>query len=785
MAAYINTNISSLNAQRNLNTSQTGLTTALQRLSSGLRINSAKDDAAGLSIAERMTSQINGGNQATRNANDGISLAQTAEGDLAQIGNNLQRMRELAVQSANATNSASDRVAINNEVQALGAEIDRVASNSQFNGVKLLDGSFTAQNFQVGANATSADSIQVSSIGSARTSVLGGVGTSYAATLAGGATTGALTAGALTLNGYQVGASSLGAAPGQSTASAYSVAQAINQLQSQSGVTATANSNNVTGSAATVFTAIAASSFSINGINVGAVAGGTTAAGQGANIAAAINLVATQSGVTASADSTTGALTLTASDGRDVNIALNGTASTTALSATAKATFLTQTGLATNNVGQVASLAVLASANVVTTGTFTANASAAGGTIAAGNLVVAGASVGAVTLTTDTTYAAAVTGTTTAAASAITAGSAAGTTAGTMAAGSLVITAGALAISVGAVTLGTNAKANGDAIAAAINTALTGAAGGAAVNGSAVASATGVITLTTGSAATTKLSVGGIAIDSATAATNLATLASQTGFAAAATAVGIGTAQAKGGAQYNAQQFAAAINAALATTTGGTSANGSVAVGAGTAVITYTQGIVTGPLVTGMGNIATDATTAIANQTQLSTFSGLSTAQLGMQAAAGTGVANHGTVSLSSSSSSGIVFGGSAAELAGFAHAGGITIANVTSAVSSLSSMNVLTASSASAALSAIDGALATVNGSRASLGAYQNRFASVVASLQTTSENLTASRSRIQDTDFAHETAMLTRGQILQQAGTAMLAQANSLPNGVLALLR
>jgi flagellin len=156
---------------------------------------------------------------------------------------------------------------------------------------------------------------------------------------------------------------------------------------------------------------------------------------------------------------------------------------------------------------------------------------------------------------------------------------------------------------------------------------------------------------------------------------------------------------------------------------------------------------------------------------------------LGTQAVGG-GVANHGTVSLSSSSADGIVIGGNATASAGFASAGKIA-ATTSSNVSSLSSMNVLTADNATKALAAIDGALTTINASRASLGAIQNRFTSVVTSLQTTSENLTSSRSRIQDADFAAETANLSRAQILQQAGTAMVAQANQLPQGVLALLR
>ena len=144
MALVINTNVASLNAQRNLDASQSGAATSLERLSSGLRINSARDDAAGLAITNRFTAQINGLNQAARNAADGISLAQTAEGALQETTNNLQRIRELAVQAANATNSPADRQALQAEVDQLISEIDRVANTANFNGVKLLDGSFTS-----------------------------------------------------------------------------------------------------------------------------------------------------------------------------------------------------------------------------------------------------------------------------------------------------------------------------------------------------------------------------------------------------------------------------------------------------------------------------------------------------------------------------------------------------------------------------------------------------------------------------------------------------------------
>ena len=173
MAQTINTNVASLTAQRNLNNSAADLNTSLQRLSSGLRINSAKDDAAGLAISERFTAQIRGLDQAGRNANDGISLAQTAEGALSEVSNNLQRIREFAVKSANATNSASDRAALQAEVGELVEEIERVASETTFNGVALLDGTFQSQTFQVGANA--GQTISIDNINSARSNALGEV----------------------------------------------------------------------------------------------------------------------------------------------------------------------------------------------------------------------------------------------------------------------------------------------------------------------------------------------------------------------------------------------------------------------------------------------------------------------------------------------------------------------------------------------------------------------------------------------------------------------------------
>lgn len=480
MPQFINTNIASLNSQRSLNSSQNALQTSLQRLSSGLRINSAKDDAAGMAISARMTSQINGSNQAIRNANDGISMAQTAEGAMIQITDNLQRIRELAVQSANASNSASDRAALNNEATQLIAEIDRIAQNTSFNGVKLLDGTFTAQTFHVGANSGSDNQISISSIASARSNALGvGSGSSYSTVLnALTATTNtALTDGGLVLNGFNVGASSSdGVSSNEADSSAIAKAAAINAVTGSTGVTATVDATTlaVTATAAGADTVGA----SINGVLIGtagAVALSANATVAASEMAAAINAVSNQTGVTATASGT--GYTLTAVDGRNIQVAV--------------------------------------------------------------------------------------------------------------------------------------------------------------------------------------------------------TAAGDSGLTAATT---------------------------------------------------------------------------------------------------------HASINLSSSSSGGITIGGT--QFAAIGAAIGNTAATTT-AGAGVSSLDLTTASGATSALTIIDSALNTVNSSRASLGAYQNRFASTVSSLQVTAENLTASRSRIQDADFAAETASLTRAQILQQAGTAMLAQANQLPNTVLTLLR
>jgi len=344
MAQVINTNVASLNAQRNLNTSQGSLATSLQRLSSGLRINSAKDDAAGLAISERMTSQIRGQDQARRNANDGISLAQTAEGALQSAGDVLQRIRELAVQSANATNSASDRKALNDEVNALTDELNRIAQTTEFNGRKLLDGSFTSATFQVGANAgqtitaTSAN-FGTTSYGNYRIGGQAATTTGGAGDLTVGSDEGAnqavynagssgVTSKSITINGAfgseTVYMTDDGESTGNAGISAKEAAARINGVTEKTGVSATAStdvqmtgfvqgasytielaSNNATGQAQTL-------SFTVGDSD-------STAD----NLAAAINAfndVAAKTGVTAKLNEDGTGIMLTNAEGNDIRL---------------------------------------------------------------------------------------------------------------------------------------------------------------------------------------------------------------------------------------------------------------------------------------------------------------------------------------------------------------------------------------------------------------------------------------------------------------------------------
>ena len=317
MALTINTNVMSLNAQRNLGKSQGALGKSMQRLSSGLRINSAKDDAAGLAISDRMTAQIRGLNQASRNANDGISLAQTAEGALGESTNILQRVREIAVQSANDTNSASDRKSLQDEVSQLTAELNRIADTTKFNGKALLDGSMSSATFQIGANAGETISFGISS---AKANDLG-VGGSATTLGTASSTTAYDTSGVLTVNSTTI---AVGVTDGVSTAdganSALASANAINASSSTTGVTATATTETASSTSATGFAnALVAGDFVVNGEDIGIVAAAASAEERAGQMVAAINAVSSDSGVTAELVDND-QFKLVAADGRNIDI---------------------------------------------------------------------------------------------------------------------------------------------------------------------------------------------------------------------------------------------------------------------------------------------------------------------------------------------------------------------------------------------------------------------------------------------------------------------------------
>ncbi len=330
MPQIINTNIASLTAQRNLNSSQSAQQTALQRLSSGLRINSAKDDAAGLAIATRFESQTRGLTVAIRNANDGISLAQTAEGALGSMSDALQRVRELALQSANGTYSDEQRTALNEEAQQLIAEIQRTAEQTNFNGRNLLDGSFETS-FQIGANVGETIAIEIEQVTADNLGVssLGGVSAV--------GTDNALGNGDLIINGVAIGISSAqddDASTDNGAASAIAKAAAINRLEAETGVTANVNVNTLAGSSMETSASIS-STITLNDVEI-AVVTSSDADGTRAAIEAAINTYAEQTGIMA-VDTGTDAngVQLVAEDGRNIEIALGAglTAENTGLAA--------------------------------------------------------------------------------------------------------------------------------------------------------------------------------------------------------------------------------------------------------------------------------------------------------------------------------------------------------------------------------------------------------------------------------------------------------------------
>jgi len=310
MASVINTNVASLNSQRNLSTSQASLNTSIQRLSSGLRINSAKDDAAGLAISDRMNSQIRGMNQATRNANDGVSMAQTAEGALSSSGDILQRIRELAVQSSNASNSTSDRKALQTEVTQLTSELNRIANTTEFNGQKLLDGTSGTSSFQVGANAGQLISM---SGGNFSTSVYGN--NSLKKDSLDVSADGKVAGGKLVINGYQ-GSATVEFAD---DISAKAAVAKINEASGDTGVVASAKTEaNLKGVAGQAYTFDLKSNNGTDAVSVSFSVGSKGTSDDYAAAISAFNAQTAKTGVTASYDATNGGIRLTNSEGADI-----------------------------------------------------------------------------------------------------------------------------------------------------------------------------------------------------------------------------------------------------------------------------------------------------------------------------------------------------------------------------------------------------------------------------------------------------------------------------------
>jgi flagellin len=410
MPLTLNTNIDSLNAQRNLTASKSSLSQALQRLSSGLKINSAADDAAGLAIASNFTTQINGTNQAVNNANDAVSEAQTAGGALTTLTANLQSIRTLAVEAANGSNSSADRAALDQQVQQQIQEISRIASQTNFNGARVLDGSAGVTNYQVGANVGSTISVNLTQ--GVRADQIGQValssGATATSTVTSSALSGSLSIGVGTAAAITVGSSVAGTQKGQGADSAYSKAQAINSA-GIAGLTASASTSVTEGTAfANITAGTAASTYdlAINGINIFSGTGNLAANSTltAANVAAQINLYSSLDGnVTASVGSGN-KLTLTAADGSDIAIQQNlspatGSGGSTAggidtsiaggLGTSAAGTFAT-TGVGQTDYGKVT---LESNSNIALSGSDVTAIGQAVGTISLGSNTLANANV--------------------------------------------------------------------------------------------------------------------------------------------------------------------------------------------------------------------------------------------------------------------------------------------------------------------------------------------------------------------------------------------------------
>ena len=711
MALVVNTNVASLVAQNQLVGSRAEMEQAMERLSSGKRINNAGDDAAGLAISNRMQAQARGLNQAVRNANDGVSLVDTAEGTMQEVTNMLQRMRELAVQSANGIYNDSDRVSLNEEVSQLKAEMDRIAATTTFNNKVLVDGSFGSLSLQLGQNDGQSLSVQMADV----RAVALGTGAGNAVSAFGDKGTAAslaqnLDAGDLVINGVAVGstlAEDDSLSTGDKASSAIAKAAAINRIADQTGVTATVGETVFEGSAMTA--AAASGSVTINGVTAARV---TVTADAGASrrlMVAAINDVSDQTGVTAvDSGSDNNGIKLVADDGRNITLSFNSglTAVNTGLGTSGVqsgsyslhstngenivissnsdvSTDIEKSGLRAGTYSKSESYLASDIRAVAASGAAPATANA--GVLNLGDMVINGVTIAAALAEDDT---------------------ASDTTA----------------------TSSTKA-ASAIAIAAAINKSSeeTGVR--------AVTEANVVVGTSFTAAATSGLVVNGVTIDTAgltststrqDVADAINVYAGQTGVVATDNGQGI-TLTAEDGR-----------NISLAHSSGAGAAT-SVGLGGASAAMGTTSG----------GNaVTTYARVTLVSDSAFTVEAGAN------------GAANLGALGFTEGT-----YGG-------------------TSDGQKISDISIASQEDALKALSAIDNALETVLDERGKLGAIRNRLDFTAANLGNVVTNTEASRSRIEDADFAAESAKLAKNQILLQAGTAMLAQANASQQTVLSLL-
>jgi len=860
MPQVINTNFASLNAQRNLGRSQNELQTSLQRLSSGLRINSAKDDAAGLAISDRFTSQIRGLGQASRNANDAISLAQTAEGALAESTNILQRIRELAVQSANSTNSASDRLSLQAEVNQLISELDRISNTTSFNGLKLLDGSFTAQTFQVGAEANQTINVTVSGATADTLGInkittnneIGGI--SNATNSANLVTTDQVVTGAAytettldqTLTVTDIDGNSLTASYTGAATDSTTLATDLNADFTAAGITSiTATAVLENSATIDVSTSVVTSGDTVEfDLDDGAATdvirfsrNTSVYAKLEDQIAAEINSNSTNTGFSAEVTAT-GQVTISNNDGDNIGFSdflvteqssvlidtfVDGGAddatTTISIAGDAAVAYTTVTGDAEQTAQNLlTAIQNSASYDNAAAGSFRAELTADGT-----GVILTGVDVSAAPAETDLAVdiAAGV------ATSGFTVTSLTGTTAPAAPAAVVVATAAVATTATAEVqtiafegqTLTEGAGTDSATKIGAVELSLDA---GISITGSRASAAGGLLQITGSGQPATILGAGESDI------TNGNNVAAQTISINGETTATVDVLENSDAetivAQINALSDSTGVSATAKTTAtlSNLSTDGVVSFNLNGTDISANVTTTDLTALTEAINDRTGSTGIIAVLSldkfsiELEHSSGEDISILNFDSSVAQAGAGNTTVSLDVTGN-----GGNATQLT----AGGINntnrdstviggeiefksnggyfsvssdIADITSGLftgsadqlqasenQTVDSIDISTVDGATRAIDIADGALARVNGVRADLGAVQNRFESTIANLSTSVENLSAARSRIQDTDFAAETANLTRTQILQQAGVAMLSQANSLPELVLSLLQ